>query len=329
MMENHTKRIISFYLVLFILALAAAVAVYALRSHVRTQTEPVACTTEALLCPDGSSVGRSGPNCSFSPCPSQISYTGALKEQGESFLLVVAAPRGVGTGVTYALPLTMRDQLKARALLGRVVTVTGTFTTGNTLAVSTLVPAAGQPTSVGTARATLHVGDSALIGTIRVTFDAVVSDSRCATDVQCIQAGAFAAQLTLQSDDNKKSVTLASEASPYPFDNVQVSITDVAPDPLSTGTIADSDYAVTITVAPLQTNSTFEEYIRTHINDVSPAKPVLGSTFYVTSVRQTSNTTAVVQYEDGHIALTADAIFAKTPEGAIAINRFSIRKQEE
>jgi hypothetical protein len=27
-----------------------------------------ACTMEAKLCPDGSSVGRSGPNCEFAPC---------------------------------------------------------------------------------------------------------------------------------------------------------------------------------------------------------------------------------------------------------------------
>jgi hypothetical protein len=27
------------------------------------------CTYEAKICPDGSSVGRSGPNCEFAPCP--------------------------------------------------------------------------------------------------------------------------------------------------------------------------------------------------------------------------------------------------------------------
>lgn len=27
------------------------------------------CTMEAKLCPDGSYVGRSGPNCAFAPCP--------------------------------------------------------------------------------------------------------------------------------------------------------------------------------------------------------------------------------------------------------------------
>ncbi len=30
---------------------------------------PLACTTEAKICPDGSSVGRTGPNCEFAACP--------------------------------------------------------------------------------------------------------------------------------------------------------------------------------------------------------------------------------------------------------------------
>lgn len=31
-----------------------------------------ACTMEAKVCPDGSSVGRSGPKCEFSPCPTSL-----------------------------------------------------------------------------------------------------------------------------------------------------------------------------------------------------------------------------------------------------------------
>lgn len=31
--------------------------------------EGVACTMEAKLCPDGSYVGRTLPNCEFAPCP--------------------------------------------------------------------------------------------------------------------------------------------------------------------------------------------------------------------------------------------------------------------
>lgn len=39
----------------------------------KTANTPKACTEEAKICPDGSSVGRTGPNCEFSPCPSGTS----------------------------------------------------------------------------------------------------------------------------------------------------------------------------------------------------------------------------------------------------------------
>lgn len=31
----------------------------------------LACPMDAKLCPDGSAVGRTGPNCEFAPCPSE------------------------------------------------------------------------------------------------------------------------------------------------------------------------------------------------------------------------------------------------------------------
>ena len=43
------------------------------------EKEPVACTMEAMLCPDGSYVGRTGPNCEFTPCPIP---EGAIFEDG-------------------------------------------------------------------------------------------------------------------------------------------------------------------------------------------------------------------------------------------------------
>ncbi len=33
--------------------------------------DEVFCTLDAKICPDGSSVGRSGPNCEFAPCPGE------------------------------------------------------------------------------------------------------------------------------------------------------------------------------------------------------------------------------------------------------------------
>jgi preprotein translocase subunit YajC len=38
---------------------------------VRNPQKPVACTQEVKICPDGSAVGRTGPNCEFPPCPDQ------------------------------------------------------------------------------------------------------------------------------------------------------------------------------------------------------------------------------------------------------------------
>lgn len=42
---------------------------FVLRSNVGDNIGPTACTQEAKLCPDGTSVGRTGPNCEFAACP--------------------------------------------------------------------------------------------------------------------------------------------------------------------------------------------------------------------------------------------------------------------
>ncbi|MCY0986852.1 hypothetical protein OV203_06950 [Nannocystis sp. ILAH1] len=36
---------------------------------------PQACTKEAKICPDGTTVGRTGPNCEFAPCPEPAGET--------------------------------------------------------------------------------------------------------------------------------------------------------------------------------------------------------------------------------------------------------------
>jgi hypothetical protein len=39
------------------------------RSNRAHNNTPIACTQEAKICPDGSVVGRTGPNCEFTVCP--------------------------------------------------------------------------------------------------------------------------------------------------------------------------------------------------------------------------------------------------------------------
>lgn len=65
-------------LVVLVIATVAAVSVgsfliYSNYSNNRSKITPapnqVACTQEVKLCPDGTSVGRTGPNCEFAECP--------------------------------------------------------------------------------------------------------------------------------------------------------------------------------------------------------------------------------------------------------------------
>jgi hypothetical protein len=54
------------FVALFVLVGVAAVA---WMNAGKRNTQPTACTMEAKLCPDGSAVGRTGPNCEFAACP--------------------------------------------------------------------------------------------------------------------------------------------------------------------------------------------------------------------------------------------------------------------
>lgn len=38
------------------------------------------CTAEALMCPDGTSVGRTGPGCKFAPCPNDLNSLSAKQD---------------------------------------------------------------------------------------------------------------------------------------------------------------------------------------------------------------------------------------------------------
>lgn len=51
-------------LVVVLIAIAVALGYYT-----GLPSGPRACTEEAFVCPDGSAVGRTGPNCEFAPCP--------------------------------------------------------------------------------------------------------------------------------------------------------------------------------------------------------------------------------------------------------------------
>lgn len=59
------------------------------------QSDLIACTMEAKLCPDGSSIGRSGPDCEFTECPVFITVNNPKPDQEiESPLVVEGEAKG-------------------------------------------------------------------------------------------------------------------------------------------------------------------------------------------------------------------------------------------
>lgn len=64
--EAPLGNIFKIILLIIILLIAVGGAFYFLAK--KTQN-PIACTKEAKICSDGSTVGRTGSNCEFAPCP--------------------------------------------------------------------------------------------------------------------------------------------------------------------------------------------------------------------------------------------------------------------
>ncbi len=65
------KNNIKYILIVVILAaiVGGGILAYQYRWMPKKELNNIICTMEAKLCPDGSYVGRTGPNCEFAPCP--------------------------------------------------------------------------------------------------------------------------------------------------------------------------------------------------------------------------------------------------------------------
>jgi hypothetical protein len=244
--------------ILFLVVLAGGVwAYYALRPEsgdvgLNTDTHH-GCTMEALLCPDGSSVGRSGPQCQFAACPSQPSYVGTLEQTQYGLRLIIASPKTeMPDAATYAIPLDIHITNALGDFVGTNVRVFGAFSEGNTYKADHIEPLAPTESAHEVTEDTLAVGEMKFINGVKVTLNTIVSDNRCPAHVQCIVAGAVVANVTLVSDTDRETLDLRSDAKPHGFDSFQVSIASVSPIRTTDTTPTSKDYRVTFKVTPLE-----------------------------------------------------------------------------
>ena len=81
------KKVIVLTVIVILLACTSGYLLFQHRFAVNNQQKYVACPQEAKICPDGSSIGRVGPNCDFAPCPDVTVGWNILKNAEYNFLL--------------------------------------------------------------------------------------------------------------------------------------------------------------------------------------------------------------------------------------------------
>lgn len=67
-------------------------------------------------------------------------------------------------------------------------------------------------------------------------------------------------------------------------------------------------------------------YLENNISELSPEAAVLGGTFFITEINYRDDNTALVSYEDGHIALQAKVVF-EVDDDSVTINSFDLLEQ--
>jgi len=92
----------------------------------------------------------------------------------------------------------------------------------------------------------LKVGESGVaLGGLGLTFNALVNDYRCPTDVVCIEAGAVNTNITVSEDDETQTLNYSSDGIPLGFEGYTISIIGVSPNAHSEKTIPQAEYSVT------------------------------------------------------------------------------------
>lgn len=173
-----------------------------------------ACTDEAKVCPDGSAVGRSGPNCEFAQCPTPT--PAATTSQPQSYECNqdgFTCPDGSVVGRTGSdchfaeCPLSNATSTTLRTTFGQKVT-----------------------------------GLNVTITPLEVT-----EDSRCPQDVQCIWAGTVKVKTKIESGLGASESTLEVGTS-VTTEAEEITLIDVSPAKTSAETIPSSSYRFTFEV---------------------------------------------------------------------------------
>lgn len=124
---------------LLITAVVVMAVIGALRAYApSTPHNAIACTEEALMCPDGSAVGRSGPECTFTACPNPGSFVGTMDQPvpGSYYLRMNSVLPEAKEPYIMPLDFSLSSDSTFKDFLNTTIHVQGKFFQGNTLMVT-------------------------------------------------------------------------------------------------------------------------------------------------------------------------------------------------
>ncbi len=228
-----------------------------------------ACTMEAMICPDGSAVGRTGPNCEFAACPNG---TAMFEREGQLVFNDPMPPVGSGTfvyraddgsnasrnlamdtesmcvsGSAMISCLAMSVSLDVAFGGGKDVKVTG-IDRGSDLLVRRLELVNKGAQQAERETVTARIGQTVEALDVSITPLELVDDSRCPQGVQCIWAGTVHLRAKLVSGMGTSEVTFEIGQS-ITTEAEFVTLTGVSPSPKTGESISPSDYRFTLEVA--------------------------------------------------------------------------------
>jgi hypothetical protein len=104
----------------------------------------------------------------------------------------------------------------------------------------------------GPVQKTIAIGASGQLGNVIIKIDSLIQDSRCPTQVTCIQAGSVSVHATVSKGTVAVSHDFISTGTPFMFEGYSIKIVNVTPVPTTgANTVALSDYRVTFEATPI------------------------------------------------------------------------------
>lgn len=98
----------------------------------------------------------------------------------------------------------------------------------------------------------LSLDEVASFESISITGWAVTEDSRCPSDVQCIQAGRVKVALRMFSSSGTSTISEIEPGGQVVFEDVNIKLDEVSPYPVSMRKIADDEYKFHFTLSSIK-----------------------------------------------------------------------------